>query len=225
MRLFGLMVLCSIVIAVAIVLKFVGLAEGVQIWITLSLVVVTGLYVLETTKMRKSSEIMAKAALKQAEASNAMVDEMKQQRINASQPVLWPIVIGWAYLGLQISIQNIGNGPALDIDIYLGRGNDPMMNDCEHEWSSYLGGGNSSSCHFLRESVIKDKEKVVVADPKYIGDYTVFVEWRDLHMSGPFFQAKLSFYLDIDSNGDLFAKNEVVKINSISAKRKLLIQP
>jgi hypothetical protein len=55
---------------------------------------------------------------------------------------------------------------------------------------------------------------------KLVGKYTLLVEWCDLRMSGPFFQARLPFSLEIDSAGNLSAKEEVVNIDRIPAKRK-----
>ncbi len=135
MRLYGLMVICGIVVAVAIVLKLLGLAEGIQIWITLSLVIITGLYVQETAKIRRSSEETVKATLKQAEASNAMVEEMMQQRYGNILPIIdiqeqdesphdkirigLSIESGKSPEGLLCLLRNIGLGPALDVWTFI----------------------------------------------------------------------------------------------------------
>ena len=82
------------------------------------LAAITFYYALETRRIARSA---AEQAL-----------ELRQQRINASQPVLWPMIWGWGGNKLEVIFENIGNVPALDIDIYLGRGEDLVISECEH---------------------------------------------------------------------------------------------
>jgi hypothetical protein len=214
-----------------IVFKLLTLDQGIQILLTYTLVVVTAEYAMETFKMRKSSEETTKAALKQAEASNEMVAEMRQQRLNASQPVIWPRIPGWNYNdnGLIVRFENIGNGPALDIDIFLGTGDDPIIKDCEHDWYSYLTAGDKNESEFLVQGLVFNSHggraplnSSILNNifNKLVGKYTLLVEWCDLYMSGPFFQARLSFSLETDSSGKIRVKEDVVHIKPISAKSK-----
>lgn len=182
----------------------------VSVVITVVLVCITAYYALETRRI-------ARAAAEQAQ-------ELRQQRIGASQPVLWPMIWGWNGNKLEVIFENIGNGPALDIDIYLGRGEDLVINNCEHTWYSYMVAGEKETHNFLTHTL---EQSPLGAEPidsnvlsKLMGKYILIVEWRDLYKSGPFFQAKLPFSLDINSDGKLYAKEGVVFIDQIPEKRK-----
>jgi hypothetical protein len=179
---------------------------------TIILACITGYYASLTKKIAGASENAARAAVEQTDA-------LKQQRINASQPTLWPMIWGWTSNKLEVICQNIGNGPALDIDIYLGRGENPIISDCEHKRYSYLVAGDKEEHFFLVQwgecgPMGLDLLASSVID-NLLGKYTLLVEWRDLYKSGPFFQAKLPFNLERDLDGKLCVKEGVVVISSI----------
>ena len=182
----------------------------VSVVITVVLVCITAYYAIETRRI-------ARAAAEQTQ-------ELRQQRINASQPVLWPMIWGWSGNKLEVIYENIGNGPALNIDIYLGRGEDPIISDCEHKWCSYIIAGEKKTHDFLTHTLeygpLGAKPLDSSAINKLVGKYTLLVEWRDLNKSGPFFQAKLPFSLERDPDGKLYVKNGVVVINPVPEKSK-----
>ena len=182
----------------------------VSVVITVVLVCITAYYAFETRRI-------ARATAEQAQ-------ELRQQRISASQPVLWPMILGWDLNKLEVIFENIGNGPALDIDIYLGRGEAPKLSECEHIRHSYMIAGKEKIDNFLTQPL---KNGPMGAEPldssvinKLEGKYTLLVEWYDLYKSGPFFQAKLPFSLEINSDGKLYAKEGAVVIDHIPEKMK-----
>jgi hypothetical protein len=196
---------------------------AIQSLLMFGLVLVTWWYARETAKMSKSSEGAAKAAAEQAEATKKMAEEMRQQRLSASQPVVWPMIWGWSANLLEVIFENIGNGPALDVDVYLGRGEEPIIRDSEHRWYSYIVAGAREKANFLKlpgsfgaTGLVLDSNLV----SELVGEYTLLVEWRDLHMSGPFFRAKLPFRIEMDSSGRPLVKEGVVNIEPIYVKIK-----
>lgn len=193
---------------------------AIQSMLMFVLVLVTWWYARETARISRSSEEAAKAAAEQAEASKKMAEEMRQQRLTASQPVIWPTIWGWDDVEdrLDVHLVNVGNGPALDIDFFLGRGEDPMITDCEHKWKSYIAAGDKVEHSFL-EAPYDDKERFQYW-AQFAGKYTLVVEWRDLYESGPFFQATLPFTLELDPHSRPLAKEGIVNIKCIPAKRK-----
>ena len=189
----------------------------VSVSVTVVLVCITGYYAYQTRRIAKTSEDAARAAVEQAQ-------ELRQQRISASQPVLWPKILGWDFNNLEVIFENIGNGPALDIDIYLGRGEDLVITDCEHTWYSYIVAGGNNIHNFLRQSLGSDGQGGTMPPDssvlsKLVGKYALLVEWRDLYKSGPFFQAKLPFSLETNSDGKLYTKEGVVVIDKVLEKR------
>ena len=194
-------------------------ALWVSVVVTVVLVFITFYYALQTRKI-------ARAAIEQARAEVEQAQELRQQRIGASQPVLWPMIWGWCTNELRVTFENIGNGPALDIDVYLSRGEDLVINDCEHTRYSYMVAGENRNHDFLTHTLeqgplgAKSIDSNVLS--KLMGKYILIVEWRDLYKykSGPFFQAKLPFSLDKNSDGSLYAKEGVIFIDQIPEKRK-----
>ena len=184
--------------------------QWVNVIILAVLAVITAYYAFET-------RTIARAAAEQAQ-------ELKQQRISASQPVLWPMIWGWSGNKLEVICENIGNGPALDIDIYLGRGEDPIISDCEHKWCSYIIAGeretHSFLTHILEYGPLGAKPLDSSIINKLAGRYTLLAEWRDLYKSGPFFQAKLPFSLEKGPDDKLWVKSGVVVINHVPEKSK-----
>ena len=136
------------------------------------------------------------------------------------------MIWGWCSNELAVVFENIGNGPALDIDIYVGRDTDPIIKDCEHLWYSYMTVGEKKNHTFLRQPYERTATGVQPLEPEIlkglVGQYTLLVEWRDLHMSGLFFQARLPFKLELDSANNLVTKEEGANIDRIPAKRKLI---
>ena len=189
----------------------------VSVGVTVVLVCITGYYAYQTRKIAKASENTAKAAMEQAR-------ELRQQRISASQPVVWPMIMGWNIYRLEVVFENIGNGPALDIDIFIGRGEEPMLEDSEHVRHSYMVAREKKKHAFL---IPPTTAVDAYGNPSYdrdtlahiTGKYTLLVEWRDIYMSGPFFQSKLPFSLEIGSGGGLYAKEGVVVIDRVLDKR------
>jgi len=103
----------------------------VQIGLTAALVGVTIVYVCRT-------HVISKATKQQAKASVEMAEEMKEQRIMASRPVIiqravykdsdWPdIKIGWigiipnkiASYFSHFEVYNMGSGPAIEVEISI----------------------------------------------------------------------------------------------------------
>ena len=189
----------------------------VSVSVTVVLVCITGYYAYQTRRIAKTSEAAARAAVEQAQ-------ELRQQRISASQPVLWPKILGWDFNNLEVIFENIGNGPALDIDIYLGRGEDPKLSECEHIRYSHMIAGKEKIHNFLTHALEQSPLGAKPLDSnvlsKLVGKYILIVEWRDLYKSGPFFQAKLPFSLETESDGKLYAKEGVVVIDHIPEKRQ-----
>jgi len=190
----------------------------VSVVVTVILVSITGYYAYETRRIAKTSEDTAKAAMEQAK-------ELRQQRISASQPIIWPMIMGWNIYRLEVVFENIGNGPALDIDIFIGRGEEPMLEDSEHVRHSYMVAREKKKHAFLMlPTTAVDAYGQPIHDMDTLahitGKYTLLVEWRDIYMSGPFFQSKLTFCLELDSSGKLSAKEEEVVIDRIPAKSK-----
>jgi len=179
----------------------------VSVVVTIVLVCITAYYALETRRI-------ASAAAEQAQ-------ELRQQRISASQPIVWPMIVGWKIYRLAVHLENIGNGPALDIDIHIVRGETPISN--EHVWYSYFIPGEKKEHSFLEPATTTPdsygQPTLDIETKTHIaGNYTLFVEWHDLYKSGPFFQAKLPFSLEMDTGGTLHAKEGVVAIDRIPEK-------
>ena len=182
----------------------------VSVGVTVVLVCVTFYYALETRRI-------ARAAAEQAQ-------ELRQQRVSASQPVIWPNIVGWKIYRLEVDFKNIGNGPALNIDIFIGRGDEPKYEGNEHIRYSYMVAQEKETHNFLMlQNSAQDSYGQPSPDKDTLanlaGRYTLLVEWRDLYKSGPFFQAKLPFCLEMDPDGIFRAKEGVVVINQIPEKR------
>jgi len=159
-----------------------------------------------------------------ARAAAEQAQELRQQRISASQPIVWPMIAGWKIHRLEVDFENIGNGPALDIDIFVGRGDDPIYEDNNHVRHSYMVAREKRKHNFLMpQNPTQDSYGQPSPDKDTLaniaGKYTLLVKWRDLYKSGPFFQAKLPFSLEIDSDGKLYAKEGVVVIDRVPEKR------
>ena len=191
----------------------------VSVAVTVILVIITGYYAYQTRKIAKTSEDTAKAAIEQAK-------ELRQQRISASQPVVWPMIVGWNVYRLEVVLENIGNGPALDIDIFIGRGEEPMLEDSGHVRHSYMLAREKKKYDLLMlHTPNADSYGQPSPDRDTLahitGKYTLLVEWRDIYKSGPFFQSKLTFRLELDSSDKLSVKEEEgVAIDCIPTKRK-----
>ncbi len=193
-------------------------SQWVNVIILAVLAAITAYYAYHTRRIAKTSADATEAAIEQAK-------ELKQQRISASQPVVWPTIKGWNVYRLEVVFENIGNGPALDINIFVGRGEEPILGDSEHRRYSYMVAQEKKKENFL---MLQNPNQDSYGQPSpdkdtlrnITGKYTLLVEWRDLYKSGPFFQAKLPFSLETDSDDKLFAKEGEVVIDHVPEKRK-----
>jgi hypothetical protein len=176
--------------------------------VTFVLACITAYYAFETRRI-------ARAAAEQAQ-------ELRQQRISASQPVIWPKVVGWEVYILKAAFENIGNGPALDIDIFIGCGEEPI---CDHVRHSYMVAGEKKEHYFLKSDT-RNTDGYGHPNPdrddlaQIAGKYILLVEWCDLYKSGPFFRASLPFSLEIDPEGKLRAKEDIVVIDRVPEKKR-----
>jgi hypothetical protein len=135
MRRNEIIVLCVAVSALVIalvrltLLDVINTAQGIEIIITFVLVLVTVGYVRRTAEIADATREQAEATRRQADASVKMAEEMKEQRIMASRPV----IIQRAVLETEsrfrshdsldwfshFEVYNAGNGPAIEVEISL----------------------------------------------------------------------------------------------------------
>jgi hypothetical protein len=93
-------------------------SDVIQIVLMGLLVVVTGIYAWRT-------HIISKATREQAEASVRMAEEMRQQTIMASRPVIIQKAVPLQFIDEdtgtsdKFQIYNAGNGPAIELEIFL----------------------------------------------------------------------------------------------------------
>jgi hypothetical protein len=93
-------------------------SDVIQIVLMGLLVIVTGIYAWRT-------HVMSSAAKKQAEASMKMAEEMREQRIIASRPVIIQKAVPLQFIDEDtgtsdnFQIYNAGNGPAIELEILL----------------------------------------------------------------------------------------------------------
>jgi hypothetical protein len=121
-KLFVAVIIFAIVIAIVAVLGRIDAAQTIQIIITFVLVLVTVAYV------KRTAEI-ASATREQANASLKMAEEMREQRITSSRPVVIqkPIVETQTELATfgskdwfsYFEVYNAGNGPAIELEVSL----------------------------------------------------------------------------------------------------------
>ncbi len=139
-----------------------------------------------------------------------MLSELRQQRLNASQPVIWPNIV-WM-TSLEVQLLNLGNGPALEVDAFLVSGSERK----EHQRVDCLVPGDTRILNFLSEIFEYGPLGMKLCDAlkKAAGEYTLLVEWRDLHTSGPYFQARLPFILQLVGDS-LVLEKQAVKIEPI----------
>lgn len=182
----------ALVLIVLLCLSVILKLPNVQAMTMIVLVAVTTIYVMIT---------------------QGMLRELRQQRLNASQPVIWPSV-GWK-LGLEVQLLNLGNGPALEVDAFLVSGSELK----EHRGVDLLLPGETSELHFLSEIFHAGATGMSLREgcKKAAGEYTLLVEWRDLHTSGPYFQARLPFIMQVDGD-NLVLEKQAVKIGPIRGR-------
>jgi hypothetical protein len=198
-----------------IVGHYVGLEQGFTSGLTAGLILVTAFYAVDTNRMRRSSEKTAEAAIEQARAAEEqarasvkMAEEMRQQRISAEQPVVWPAVLNCKHsspydrvteITFNITLANIGNGPALDVHVYLGWGSDPRLADCLHDMKSYIRAGREENSRF----VLSGSAVPFSSPTTTVAEYMLIVQWRVLYLeAGPFFEARMPLQLRL-AGGDL----------------------
>lgn len=102
--------------------------EVIYLFAIISLVLVTAIYAVKTEEIAKATERQASEIKKQADASLKMADEIREQRLMASRPI---IIQRPAYHMKQPSpgaqmireyfsvfeIYNVGNGPAIELEV------------------------------------------------------------------------------------------------------------
>ncbi len=111
-------IIFAIVLAHVLLLKLIDAAEAIQITISFVLVLVTVIYVKRTADI-------AQATKEQADASVKMADEMREQRIAESRPVMiqkaMPTIINGTTTDVfsHFEVRNQGNGPAIELQVSL----------------------------------------------------------------------------------------------------------
>ncbi len=131
-------------------------ADWAQILILLGLVAVTGMYALSTRK--------------QADASMKMAEEMREQRVMASRPVIIQQAIAGKYIVERdmsdaFEIYNAGNGPAIELEIsLLNKERTPIQS----ERKTFLRAGEPSIKFYPKKSV-EFKESVYYVVCEYQG--------------------------------------------------------
>jgi hypothetical protein len=105
---FGILGIVILVIVLQI-FNAIDVAQGIQIIITFTLVVVTLVYVKRTAEIASATREQSKASIKMAE-------EMREQ----NRPI---IIIKYKKIGpnnvIPFEIENIGNSPAIDLEVRL----------------------------------------------------------------------------------------------------------
>lgn len=105
------------------------ITDWIQAISTLVLVAVTGIYAWRTHAISKATSEQTQATKKQAEASVKMAEEMREQRIMASRPVIIQKVVvetetqfrtfGSKDWFSYFEVHNAGNGPAIELEVSL----------------------------------------------------------------------------------------------------------
>ena len=112
------LMIIGVLLALLIVYKVneLSTADWAQTLLTIGLVLVTAIYAFSTEKI-------AKATKEQAEASIKMAEEMKNQRILVSKPIIIQKAVyeksQGKYLFSHFEIYNAGSGPAIEMEISL----------------------------------------------------------------------------------------------------------
>ncbi|HUT68556.1 MAG TPA: hypothetical protein VMW86_08425 [Dehalococcoidales bacterium] len=106
------LVLMLVVLIVANILQKIDAGQVINAAITIILVAVTTVYVIRTAEIAKATE-------KQAEASMKMAEEMREQRILTSRPTIVQKANERSYDSDDFLVFNIGNGPAIELEIFL----------------------------------------------------------------------------------------------------------
>jgi len=136
-KLFVAVIIFAVVIAVVAVLGRIDTAQTIQLIITFVLVLVTVAYVKRTAEIASATREQAQATKEQADASVKMAEEMREQRVMASRPVIIQRAVykegTFTDLGIQrigiektsayffshFEVYNAGNGPAIEVEISL----------------------------------------------------------------------------------------------------------
>lgn len=96
------------------------MATIVQVVVSVVLVGVTAWYVWLTSKISHANKVTAEAAQRSAEVSSKVLSEMREQRLNASQPLVVASVESCRLYdnvpeSIHVELVNVGNGPALKV--------------------------------------------------------------------------------------------------------------
>lgn len=159
----------------------------IEEWGTVGLVVVTLMYVIFTKRI---------------------LDEMRRQRLNASQAVIWPVV-WWKEYYLEVTLNNIGNAPALKVKVFLqdeliitSRSHIPQGDKVV--FRCLEPGGGAPRLEPLTPMGIDVGEEFLKRIAGLVGQYLLVVTWDDLLEQH--FEAKLLFSLQVDSEGRMSSK-------------------
>ena len=117
--------------------KIITTAQAIELIILFGLVVVTAIYVRRTSEIAGATREQAAATRQQADASVKMAEEMREQRVMASRPVIIQKAVykesgltdeeiqwigiersAWSYFS-HFEVFNAGNGPAIEVEISL----------------------------------------------------------------------------------------------------------
>jgi hypothetical protein len=174
-----------IILIVLYLFDLIDVAQAIQIILTFALVSVTAVYV------RRTGDI-ANGTKKQAEASMKMAEEMKEQRIMTSRPIIVQRARERAYDSDDFEIFNIGNGPAIELEI--------MVLD-----------NNKMQKYFQRHTFfIQDPEKPIEFPPLSLETYNSFLDticylvsqYRSVDTKQIWYQTWLPFIPKISQSGD-----------------------
>ncbi len=168
----------------------IGPADFVQIILIFGLVLATTLY--------------AFSAAKQANASVKMAEEMREQRLTISQPLLFPDFTEATFPEPgKIWFDNLGSGPAVRLEIKIAYS---IPNVVKSAWNERTGQyGSLAGVHGANWNVVKADGRVACqpelteCHPGNIG--TAFVEYSDIY--GRRFLSGWGYRCEKDSKGDV----------------------
>jgi hypothetical protein len=140
---------------------------AVQAIATVVLVLVTAFYVILTRSLSKS-------AAKQADASAKMAEEMREQRLAVSQPLVMPDFL----MGLRIQLEhrlritNGGNGPAIKVNFTIRH---PWLDSVldNHKISDSLATLLAGEYHDVELGFREDAQGEAAGD--------LYISWQDIH--------------------------------------------
>jgi len=142
-----------IILIILYLFKLIDIAQAIQIILTFALVSVTTVYVRRTAEIAKATNKQAEATKQQADASIRMAEEMREQRIMASRPVIIQKQVVETETKLRTAgsrdwfsyfeVYNAGNGPATELEVSLL---DKDKNQLASHRTTFLRPGDSPIC-------------------------------------------------------------------------------